>query len=96
MNYLEFTFNIAPYEEINRDILTALLGEIGFDSFVDHETHLLAYIPQSLFNKENLDLCITNFPIKDVKIEYTTTQVDDKNWNEEWKTNYSKICSYYF
>lgn len=88
MNYLEFTFNIAPYEEINRDILTALLGEIGFDSFVDYETHLLAYIPQSLFNKENLDLCITNFPIKDVKIEYTTTQVEDKNWNEEWEKNY--------
>lgn len=88
MSYLEFTFNITPHEEINRDILTALLGEIGFDSFVDHETHLLAYIPQSLFNKENLDLCITNFPIKDVKIEYTTTQVEDKNWNEEWEKNY--------
>ena len=34
MKYLEFTFTTAPGGEAVQDVLSAVLAEIGFDSFV--------------------------------------------------------------
>ncbi len=88
MNYLEFTFKITPKEDIYHEVLTALLGEIGFDSFIENETCLLAYIPQTQFNETELEECIKDFPFKEVSIAYTQKEIEDKNWNEEWEKNY--------
>ena len=37
MNYLKLTVNINPFENWLRDILTAQLTEIGFESFMEIE-----------------------------------------------------------
>ena len=34
MKYLEFTFHTTPCTEIVNDVLSAVLGEVGFESFV--------------------------------------------------------------
>ena len=34
MKYLEFTFHTTPCTEIVNDVLSAVLGEAGFESFV--------------------------------------------------------------
>jgi len=34
MQYLEFTFTTRPATEAVQDVLSAVLAEIGFDSFV--------------------------------------------------------------
>ena len=34
MKYLEFTFTLTPQSEAAEDVLSALLAEIGFESFV--------------------------------------------------------------
>ena len=34
MKYLEFTFHTTPCTEIVNDVLSAVLGETGFESFV--------------------------------------------------------------
>lgn len=88
MNYLEFTFKITPEEKIHYEVLTALLGEIGFDSFIENEDCLLAYIPQAQFHETELEECINDFPFKEASITYAQKEIEDKNWNEEWEKNY--------
>ena len=42
MKTLEFTFT-APASDIQHDMLTTMLAEIGFDSFMDDERSLKAF-----------------------------------------------------
>ena len=48
MKYFEFTFHTNPSTEIVNDVLAAVLGETGFESFVENENGLTAYIQQTL------------------------------------------------
>jgi len=87
MNYIEVHFLIEPYEEYISDVLAEELGEIGFDSFVPSEEGLAAYIPESLFDESNLKSLLTDFPFE-ASIDYKVTQIESKNWNEEWEKNF--------
>lgn len=88
MQYIEATFNINPWSQTAQDILTALAGDIGFESFVEEEKVLKAYIQKKLFHKETLDEMILQFPLPDYTIIYTTSEPEDKDWNEEWEKNF--------
>ena len=85
MKYLEVTFTTHPCNETVNDVVSALAGDIGFESFVECEGGIQAYIQQALFNKEVLDEMISEFPIPNAKVEYTVKEAEDKNWNEEWE-----------
>lgn len=88
MKYFEVTFSANPCNETITDILSALTAEIGFESFVECEGGMQAYIQQSLFDEETLKNIVANFPIPDTKITYTITEPEDKDWNEEWEKNF--------
>lgn len=87
MNYTEVRFFIEPYEEYISDLLAEELGEIGFDSFVPTEESLDAYILETAFDESKLISLLTDFPFE-VSIEYKVTQIESKNWNEEWEKNF--------
>lgn len=88
MKYFEVTFSANPCNETITDILSALTAEIGFESFVECEGGMQAYIQQSLFDEEALKNIIADFPIPDTEITYTITEPEDKDWNEEWEKNF--------
>ena len=88
MKYFEVTFTAQPCSEIITDVISALAGEIGFESFVPTETGVESYVQQSLFDENKLKEMVTNFPIPDTQITYTITEPEDKNWNEEWEKNF--------
>ena len=88
MKYFEFTFNTNPCTETVNDVLAAVLGEAGFESFVECEGGIQAYIQQTLFDEEALKEMVVNFPLPDTRIEYTIKEAEDKNWNEEWEKNF--------
>lgn len=88
MKYFEVTFTAQPCNEIVTDVLSALAGEIGFESFVECEGGVQAYIQQSLFDENALKEMLANFPVPDTKITYTITEPKDKDWNEEWEKNF--------
>ncbi|WP_337421255.1 50S ribosomal protein L11 methyltransferase [Phocaeicola sp.] len=88
MKYFEVTFTAQPCNEIVTDVLSALAGEIGFESFVECEGGVQAYIQQSLFDENALKEMLANFPVPDTKITYTITEPEDKDWNEEWEKNF--------
>lgn len=88
MKYFEVTFSANPCNETITDILSALTAEIGFESFVECEGGMQAYVQQSLFDEEALKNIIADFPIPDTEITYTITEPEDKDWNEEWEKNF--------
>ena len=88
MKYFEVTFSANPCNETITDILSALTAEIGFESFVECEGGMQAYVQQSLFDEEALKNIITDFPIPDTEITYTITEPEDKDWNQEWEKNF--------
>lgn len=88
MKYFEISFSVLPKEETVTDLLSGLIADLGFDSFVDTETGLNAYIPQTLFNETELKTVIEAFPIPDVHINYVVNEPEDRNWNEEWEKNF--------
>ncbi|MCI6644021.1 MAG: 50S ribosomal protein L11 methyltransferase [Alloprevotella sp.] len=91
MKYYEYTFTLSPSSVDAQDVLSAVLAEVGFDSFVPTESGcnpLLAYIKQSDADAEALEAALENFPMPDTTVTYTQTEMPDKNWNEEWEKNY--------
>lgn len=88
MKYFEVTFTAQPCNEIVTDVLSALTAEIGFESFVECEGGLQAYVQQSLFDENALRETLANFPIADTQISYVITEPEDKDWNEEWEKNF--------
>lgn len=87
MQYIQIQFSCEPNPEVLTDVLSALLGEIGFESFVRTETGLEAYIPSDQLSPEKVDQLISDFPLEG-KITYSSHKMEDKNWNEEWEKHY--------
>lgn len=87
MNYIEVKLTCEPNNEAINNVLSSLLGEIGYDSFVEHENGTLAYVVSDLFDEQQLKQVIADFPI-DVQIAYEVNEIADQNWNEEWEKNY--------
>ena len=89
MNYLEFQFKIEPLQPAS-EILIAELGYAGFESFVENEEGITAYIPVNEFKEASLeDVHILNSD--EFEISYTTTEIEQVNWNSEWEKNFSPI-----
>ena len=88
MKYFEVTFTTSPCNETVNDVVSALAGEIGFESFVEWENGVQAYVQQSLFDEEALKEMVENFPLPDTEISYEIKEAEDKDWNEEWEKNF--------
>ena len=88
MKYFEFTFDTNPCTETVNDVLAAVLGDVGFESFIEREGGLSAYIQQSLCNEEVIKNALNEFPLPDTEITYNYVEAEDKNWNEEWEKNF--------
>ncbi|CEN34872.1 50S ribosomal protein L11 methyltransferase [Capnocytophaga cynodegmi] len=88
-NYIEYNFTIEPLG-VASEILVAELAELGFESFVDSENGILAYIQENLWYKNILDDVYILQSAK-FKISYTLKTIEQINWNEEWERNFSPI-----
>lgn len=87
MKYIEITFTITPDSETARDIVSALSGECGVDSLEEREDHLVGYVSLENFDPVALKGSMDNFPMPNVQIDYTTQELEDKNWNAVWEAN---------
>lgn len=88
MKYLEFVFRTTPCTETVNDVLSAVLGEVGFESFIEQTDGIAAYIQKQLFNEESFKEALAEFPLPNTQIEYSYQDAEDKDWNEEWEKNF--------
>lgn len=85
MKYLQITFKASPDTELVRELLVAMAGEAGCDSFSEEEDMVKGYCLEDAFDEQTLKEGISNFILPDTKIEYKVEKAEDKNWNEEWE-----------
>ncbi|HLP15506.1 MAG TPA: hypothetical protein VK470_04545, partial [Bacteroidota bacterium] len=69
-----------------RDLLPALLNDLGFEGFVEESNGFHCYITQDLYTddvKQQLaDILNTVFHAPDALA--SVTELKERNWNEEW------------
>ena len=87
--YLGYHFTIEP-KELGSEILIAELGEKPFESFIETETGIVAYIQKDLCTDDVLeDIFILSSP--EFTVSYKIEEIDQVNWNEEWEKNFEPI-----
>lgn len=87
MKYIEVTFFTKPE---NIELLMGLLSQYEFDSFVENDIGFVGYI-----KKNEFDFLIEHNELDDINkivpFTFESTEVEDKNWNEEWEKSFSPI-----
>lgn len=68
-----------------RDLLAALAGEAGFETFEETEAGLSGYVQQSLFEEAVLKELLSDFPIAGVSIAYDIREAANEDWNATWE-----------
>ena len=86
MNYFVFRFIINPVLP-GTDVLTALLGELPFESFVSTEQGLDAFIKEEDFNDDLLN----DLPELDFTYSFTIEKIQQQNWNAQWESNFNPV-----
>src|SRR5690554_3679403 len=87
--YIEYQFKVEPLQP-GTEILIAELGYAGFESFVETDEGVTAYIQKDEWNEDIL---------KDIQIlksdefafSFTFEEIEQVNWNEEWEKNFNPI-----
>ena len=85
MKYYEVDFIMTPCTQDAQDILSALAGEAGFETFEETATGLKGYVQQALFDEDALHLALEGFPFENITITYSIQEAEDKDWNEQWE-----------
>ena len=89
MNYIEYSFTVSPLQP-GAEILIAELGSAGFESFVETETGVTAYIQKEEWTEAILS-DIQILASEEFVIGYTTSEIEQVNWNAEWEKNFESI-----
>ena len=85
MKYFEVEFTISPFSSDAADLLAAMVGDAGFETFEETATGLKGYVQQSLFDEDTLRSCIQDFPFEGTSIIYNVREAEDRDWNEQWE-----------
>jgi ribosomal protein L11 methyltransferase len=89
MNYIGYYFKIEPLQPAS-EILIAELGEVGFESFVENENGVDAFIQQEDWHEDILG-AIQILQSDEFEITYSKEEIEQVNWNEEWEKNFEPI-----
>lgn len=89
MNYVEVTAVLQPLLPA-REVLVVELAERGFESFVETEHGVKAYIQEPDFSPQLLDGLMTT-DIPEQRLDITTVVIVDQNWNAQWESNFEPI-----
>ena len=87
--YIGYYFAVQPLVP-GVEILIAELGYAGFESFVETDNGVTAYIQKEEWNDDILN-DVQILESKEFKISYTFDEIEQTNWNEEWEKNFQPI-----
>ena len=88
MDFIQITL-FAPAEFY--DILTAELSQYGYDTFMETDEGLCAYITDDVFAETDLQDVLNKYRETAGEIKYTIEKIQKKNWNEEWEKNFEPL-----
>ncbi len=87
--YIGYDFKVEPLQP-GTEILIAELGYAGFESFVETEEGVTAYIQKEEWRADILE-DIQILKSEEFEITFTFEDIEQTNWNEEWEKNFNPI-----
>ena len=87
--YIGYDFKVKPLQPAV-EILIAELGCAGFESFVETNEGVTAYIQKEDWDKDILKH-IHVLHSDEFKINYSYKEIEQTNWNAEWERNFKPI-----
>lgn len=84
MNYVQFEFQTN--NNVENEILLALLADAGFEGFEECSNHLNAFIKESLFSQEIVEEILQLVPVK-----YSKKLIESTNWNAIWESSFEPV-----
>ncbi len=87
--YIGYEFKVTPIQP-GVEILIAELGYAGFESFVETEEGVTAYIQKEDWNADILEP-IEVLRSEEFDITYSFSDIEQTNWNAEWEKNFNPI-----
>ena len=89
MKTFEYTFT-APSSDIQHDMLTTMLAEIGFDSFMDEDYAMKAYCSTDSRDDMAVESLLLDPAFADLRL-LKVEEMPDKDWNELWEASYQPV-----
>tara|TARA_B110000261_G_scaffold33042_1_gene38060 strand:+ start:1394 stop:2224 length:831 start_codon:yes stop_codon:yes gene_type:complete len=87
--YIAYDFNVSPKEPAT-EMLIAQLGYVGFESFVEQDYGVTAYIQKQEWNSKILE-DVFLLHSNEFNITFEHNEIAQTNWNEEWEKNFNPI-----
>ena len=88
-NYIAYHFIVQQKEPVV-DIIIAELGIAGFESFVETDVGVSAYIQKKDWNKNILNN-IQILKSTEFTIHFTSEEIEQTNWNQKWEESFNPI-----
>jgi ribosomal protein L11 methyltransferase len=87
--YIGYEFKVSPRDPFT-EILIAELSMLGFDSFMESEIGVSAYILEEEWSKNLLDPVVI-LRSDEVDISYNCKAIEPENWNAVWEESFEPI-----
>ena len=89
MRTYEYSFTL-PGSDIQHDMLTAILGDLGFDSFMDDGLSLKAYCTENQRDDAAVEELLRMDAFHGLHL-LGVEEMPDKDWNEVWEASYQPV-----
>lgn len=87
MDYIEVNFEIDTNSP-EMEIIMAQLAEVEYESFMESEDGLLAYVQVDNFNEPLLAKMVSSIQ---PQLRYSFKTIQERNWNAVWESNYDPV-----
>jgi ribosomal protein L11 methyltransferase len=85
--YIELRAETGKKAALN-DLLTGLLADVGFESFVEEGRELLAYIRESEYDADAVQAVFQEFA---PEVTFHIQQIAPQNWNATWEAQFEPV-----
>jgi ribosomal protein L11 methyltransferase len=89
MNYTVYEF--FTKDEIERDWLVSILTDFDFDGYEETGESIKGFVPTGKVNDEKVRGILSDNEFQ--HIEFSSKQLENKNWNEEWEKNFEPVVA---
>jgi ribosomal protein L11 methyltransferase len=89
LDYIACIFEVAPLQPAS-DLLIAELGGLGFESFEETATGVVAYVNKAFWEPSLLEQ-LEVYQYEGFTFSYTSKEIPQQNWNVRWEENFSPI-----
>jgi ribosomal protein L11 methyltransferase len=91
MDYSEYRLCPIPFEPWN-EILVASLSDVGFESFMEDENELLAYISSQNEEVSSINSLLNSFnENKEMTLTWVRKNIEHQNWNALWEADFEPV-----